>query len=183
MGGNFGSGGTQTAGTAGAARGSVYFHSYTALHGGAGGAGSITKGTSYSIITPGASALTWHGGAGGGGFTNTGTTAAGGIDIIAGNSTTLNTFNPIGFTGGSIVLAGGAPEGGIGTSSITHILGKLTPGIGGAGGGGAAATAAGAGGNGYRGSGGGGGGGSRIGFNSGAGGNGGNGYVCILALE
>lgn len=184
VGGNLGSGGTTSGGAAGAARGSIYFHIYGVLHGGAGSAGSLgTKGTNYSILSARASGLTWHGGSGGGGFTTPSSVAAG-TDIIAGTSTSISFVNPIllNSSSGSIVMAGGTADGGVGTSSYRHILGRLTPGIGGAGGGGGNTVGAGVGGNGYRGSGGGGGGGSKVGFAAAAGGKGGNGYVCIVAL-
>ena len=186
IGGNFGLAGTVSGGAAGAARGSNYFHKYGVLHGGAGSAGGVTKGTAYSVLVPRQSGLTWHGGAGGSGYTNTGTVAAAGNDIIAGTSATLSSINPIGYAKSAVILSGGAATGGNGTSSTFQISGKLSPGVGGAGGGGSngvSSSAAGAGGNGYRGSGGGGGGGSRAGFNSGAGGRGGNGYVCIIAFK
>lgn len=183
QGGNLGSGGTTTGGAAGAVRGSTYYHLYGVLHGGAGSAGAVgVKGTNYSILCARASGLTWHGGSGGGGFSNPSSVAAG-CDIIAGTSSTLSFFSPIGAATSSVVMAGGTADGGNGTSSYKHILGRLTPGIGGAGGGGSQTVAAGTGGNGYRGSGGGGGGGSKVGFSSGAGGKGGNGYVCIVAAE
>ena len=65
--------------------------------------------------------------------------------------------------------------------SYLHILGKMSPGIGGNGGG-SGTTGATKGGNGYRGSGGGGGGSTLNTFTSGGGGVGGNGYVCIVAI-
>ena len=65
--------------------------------------------------------------------------------------------------------------------SYLHLLGKMSPGIGGNGGG-SGTTGATKGGNGYRGSGGGGGGSTLNTFTAGGGGVGGNGYVCIVAI-
>jgi hypothetical protein len=142
--------------------------------------GSYLNGHNIAISTPYS-----HGGAAGSGIATTPGLGYGGGIYRSSTATSIGNFNYK--TGlGDQTTTNWITAGGSGTtpgqSSSTQIMGKLSPGVGGAGGGVAASSNGGAGGNGYRGSGGGGGGPASNGFTPGSGGRGGNGYVCIVAL-
>ena len=124
--------------------------------------------------------INYHGGAAGAGLAATPVAQTGGATYFpAATSTSVVSYadqtrgNVAPYSRGSSTVAP--------VDSYLHILGKMSPGIGGNGGG-SGTTGATKGGNGYRGSGGGGGGSTLNTFASGAGGTGGNGYVCITAI-
>jgi len=173
LGGLGGAGGSTTATTGGAARtGYLYGTSLTHIIGG----GSSAVGVATNSI---ASTINSHGGAGGAGLATTPVALVGGVVYIPAIGSTPVVSNPD-FARGSTIYSGGtstvAP-----VNSYLHIMGKMSPGFGGAGGG-SGTTGATKGGNGFRGSGGGGGGSTINTFTAGDGGKGGDGYVCIVAL-
>ena len=122
-----------------------------------------------------------HGGVGGAGLAATPVAIAGcAIQVI--QTTTTSVVSPeIARSAAVGVIYSGGTDTVAPVNSYLHILGKMSPGFGGAGGG-SGTTGATKGGNGYRGSGGGGGGSTLNTFTSGGGGTGGNGYVCIVAI-
>ena len=173
LGGLGGAGGTTTLTTGGAARtGYLYGASLTHLIGAGSSAVGVPTNSPVSTINS-------HQGAGGAGLATTPVAIVGGIIYIPAIGSTPVVSNPD-FVRGNTIYSGGtntvAP-----VDSYLHILGKMSPGFGGAGGG-SGTTGGTKGGNGFRGSGGGGGGSTLNTFTAGTGGRGGDGYVCIVAL-
>lgn len=175
LGGGGGAGGTTTNTTGGTVRtGFSYGATLTHIIG-SGCTASTGAPTDQPIIS-----INYHGGAAGAGLAATPVAQTGGAIYFPS------------ITSSSVVGYGDQTRGNVapydrGTSTVApvdsylHILGKMSPGIGGNGGG-SGTTGATKGGNGFRGSGGGGGGSTLNTYTSGAGGTGGNGYVCIIAL-
>jgi len=175
LGGGGGAGGNTTGTTGGTARtGFAYGATLTHII----GAGcTVTTGTpvDMAIIS-----INYHGGAGGAGLAATPVAQTGGAIYFP----TTTSTSVVGYAD---TVRGSVGPYDRGTSTVApvdsylHILGKMSPGIGGNGGG-SGTTGATKGGNGYRGSGGGGGGSTLNTFTAGGGGVGGNGYVCIVAI-
>ena len=188
LGGNPGGGGTATAGAGGAS--TTHYLFGRSVSAGL-GSGSTAGSSGFLVGTLQRSIASWtsHGGAGGTGLSSTPATEYGGSVYLI-ETTTTSIANPNyvrGLPGSNngpwIVYGGNCGLGTInGQSSSAQIMGKLSPGFGGAGGGSAASSNGGFGGNGYRGSGGGGAGSASNTFTPGDGGRGGAGYVCIVAL-
>ena len=174
LGGGGGAGGTTTSTTGGTVRtGFSYGATLTHIIG-AGCIASTGSPTDMAIVN-----INYHGGAGGSGLAATPVAITGGATYFPTGSTSVVGYadqargNVAPYSRGSSTVAP--------VDSYLHILGKMSPGIGGNGGG-SGTTGATKGGNGYRGSGGGGGGSTLNTFTSGGGGVGGNGYVCIVAI-
>ena len=174
LGGGGGQGGTTTGTTGGTVRtGFAYGATLTHI---IGSGCTVTTGVAndMAIIS-----INYHGGAAGAGLAATPVAQTGGATYFPTGSTSVVGYadqargNVAPYSRGSSTVAP--------VDSYLHILGKMSPGIGGNGGG-SGTTGATKGGNGYRGSGGGGGGSTLNTFTSGGGGVGGNGYVCILAI-
>ena len=174
LGGGGGAGGTNTTTTGGTVR-TGFSYGATLTHViGSGCAATTGAPTDMAIIS-----INYHGGAAGAGLAATPVAITGGATYFpAATSTSV--------VGYADTVRGSVGPYSRGTSTVApvdsylHILGKMSPGIGGNGGG-SGTTGATKGGNGYRGSGGGGGGSTLNTFTSGGGGVGGNGYVCIVA--
>jgi len=178
-GGNGGGGGSTSNSTAGAARtGSFYGVNTSHLIGGGcvASTGTPTTTSGHAILS-----INAHAGAAGAGLIAASPAAIGGGVIYfstgSGNCSIGNIdyergFNIIGTSSNTVAIV----------NPKIHILGKMSPGIGGHGGG-SGLTGATRGADGYRGSGAGGGGSTLNTFTAGAGGVGGNGYVCIVAIS
>lgn len=121
-----------------------------------------------------------HGGAGGAGIIAATPAAIGGGVIYFSTGSSNSSIGNIEYGRGSTIIGTASNTVAIVNPKI-HILGKMSPGIGGHGGG-SGLTGATPGADGYRGSGAGGGGSTLNTFTAGAGGVGGNGYVCIVAI-
>ena len=174
LGGNPGSGGSTGTTNGGTARtGFSYGATLTHL---AGGASNQTNGSPSNMVI---TSINNHGGAGGGGMTSLGGPVAGGIVFMIGIGTASIATPEFSRASNTVYSGGTSTVAAI--DSYLHILGKMSPGFGGAGGG-SGTTGGTKGGNGYRGSGGGGGGSTLNTYTAGAGGTGGNGYVCITAI-
>ena len=176
-GGNPGSGGSNISGTAGSASNRMIF-GLTVSAGGGGGGGTNLGGTGVTITTP-----YINGGAGGGGVSTTPAVGSGGsISLPAFNTLNVTTVE---YARSANILVGGSVNTATGprhaNTTVGGLLGRYSPGFGGAGGGGGQTTSANSGSNGYRGGGGGGGGGALNTIPTGSGGSGGNGYVVIWA--
>jgi hypothetical protein len=173
IGGNFGSGGSNTAGTAGGTRISIIFPS--AVTAGGAGAGASTTGTS-ATSTSGQNITSSGGGGGAGAGASSTTNAAGGdggfMSANVGASGVIS-----GIAGGSGGTSGGTAAT-AGTSATTQYMQGGTGGGGGYYRTGVAGGTGGAGG--WPGGGGGAGGASDNGFASGAGGAGAHGFACIV---
>ena len=175
LGGNGANGGSTSTTTGGAARtGFSYVATLTHIIGG--GCSSVGVATDVNIIS-----INNHGGAGGAGLAATPVALGGGQCYFS--AITATSYNCSINNARAAEIIGNLQ----GTSTVTtvnpniHIMGKMSPGIGGNGGG-SGTTGGTKGGNGYRGSGGGGGGSTLNTFTAGTGGTGGNGYVCITAI-
>ena len=175
LGGGGGAGGTTTTTTGGTVRtGFSYGATLTHIIG-SGCVASTGAPTDMAIIS-----INYHGGAAGAGLAATPVAQTGGATYFP----TVTSTSVVGYAD---TVRGSVGPYDRGTSTVApvnsylHILGKMSPGIGGNGGG-SGTTGATKGGNGYRGSGGGGGGSTLNTFTSGGGGVGGNGYVCIVAI-
>lgn len=166
-GGAAGNGGTTASATGGAGVLCYLGLSSATADNGANSNGSITLNSMFS-----------HGGAGGGAKLSTPNT---GGSIILSASTTTAITNPLVVKAGTLYSGGSTESTTAPRNPSQHILGILSPGVGGPGGG-SGTTAANSGARGFRGSGGGGGGGAGNGIEAGTGGAGGNGYACIIAI-
>ena len=176
LGGVAGAGGTNTITTGGAAR-TGFSYGATLTHiGGTGCNGTTGVPNDLSILSTNS-----HGGVAGAGLAATPVAIGGGQCFFS--AITATSYNCSIDNSRAAGIIGNLQ----GTSTVTtvnpniHIMGKMSPGIGGNGGG-SGTTGATKGGNGYRGSGGGGGGSTLNTFTAGTGGTGGNGYVCITAI-
>ena len=177
LGGPGGAGGGATAGAAVTMRHSIPYSTLNAT--------SYVAGASRinNIPTNLAASHVYLNGGHGGGPVGPGSSWDGGS--IATSDSTVNGYaDPNVIPGGILVQGSAANTTAAGQSSMKHINGVFSSGLGGAGGGGGHTVPGGAGGNGYRGGGGGGGGAGYFGAGgAGAGGAGGNGYVVIFALR
>jgi hypothetical protein len=174
--GGIGANGGSTSSEIGGAIKTGFSYGATLTHIIGGGCSSVGVAVDVNIIS-----INNHGGAGGAGLAVSPVALGGGQCYFS--AITATSYN------GSINNARASEIIGNlrGTSTVTtvnpniHIMGKMSPGIGGNGGG-SGTTGGTKGGNGYRGSGGGGGGSTLNTFTAGTGGTGGNGYVCITAI-
>ena len=176
LGGGGGAGGTTLNTTGGTVR-TGFSYGATLTHIIGGGSNRTTGvGAAVSVIN-----INNHGGAGGAGLEITPVAIAGGVIQVIQTTTTSVVSPEVARSGAVGVIYSGGTNTVAPVDSYLHILGKMSPGFGGAGGG-SGTTGATKGGNGYRGSGGGGGGSTLNTFTAGTGGTGGNGYVCITAI-
>ena len=176
LGGGGGAGGL-TANTTGGTVRTGFSYGATLTHIIGGGSNRTTGvGAAVSVIN-----INNHGGAGGAGLATTPVAIAGGVMQVIQTTTTSVVSPEVARSGAVGVIYSGGTNTVAPVNSNLHILGKMSPGFGGAGGG-SGTTGGTKGGNGYRGSGGGGGGSTLNTFTAGTGGTGGNGYVCITAI-
>jgi len=177
-GGNLGSGGTTTAGTAGAA-GNGSINGVVVSHGAGTAGNASSSATSVQLLS-----ILTNGGAGAGGKNTLGTGFAGGGILIGSNNPATTTVGHPNYARSATVKSGGVANSATSVAFRTiQVLGPYTWGMGGAGGGGGGSTSANNGEAGWRGSGGGGGGGALNSLTTGNGGKGGDGYVVIWAMS
>jgi len=172
-GGSGANGGTTTATTGGAIK-TGFSYGATLTHIIGGGSSAVGVPVDVAIVS-----INNHGGAGGAGLAATPVAIGGGV-VYFPAATSSSVVGYVEIVRGTGIYTG-ATSTVASVNSYLHIMGKMSPGLGGNGGG-SGTTGATKGANGYRGSGGGGGGSTLNTFASGAGGVGGNGYVCITAI-